>query len=137
MRKPMRRERNMRGAKVKFMWQSEIEPICRALGFDALPVKIKGRGRRLTYKSLTELMQAGALKGPIIALFTGHYIALSQWHFVDSDNNTPQVHTSYYRPRHCTCRLWLIRRRRRRGLDSKPRAVRKAAKLVTAKGMTR
>lgn len=105
MKGSMRKERSLQGARVKSMWSSEIEHVCRALGFSATTTYLQ---RGSTFKRLAGMMQSGALRGPIIALVTGHYIAMSRWKFVDSCWRTPQDHARYNRQRQRVVRLWSI-----------------------------
>jgi hypothetical protein len=97
-------ERKMRGARVKTMWSSEIEPVLRRLGFTAAHYPIVPR----TFKQLSDVMQTGKLRGPVITLVTGHYVALSRWTYVDSNRREPTPHAKYGRQRQKVKHLWTI-----------------------------
>lgn len=96
-------ERKMRGARVKTMWSYEIVPVCRALGFEAARACMTAGS---TFGRLTEIMQRAEIKGPIVVLVTGHYIALSRWQFVDNRHQSPTPHARYRSPRDRVVCAW-------------------------------
>lgn len=101
------------------MYLPEIAGVCWHLGFIARKcVERKGH----TFRQLTDAMQAGKIKGPVIVLVEGHYLALSRWKFVDSDHRTPRPHAEYRQQRKRVVCLWFISPRP--GLDSRPTAMR-------------
>jgi hypothetical protein len=97
------RERK-KGARVKMMWSHEIIPVCRKLGFVAQRVEVVTS----TYRRLTEAMQRGEIAGPLMVLVTGHYLALSRWHFVDNRHRKPVDHSRYSCQRDRVQNIWKL-----------------------------
>lgn len=85
---PPRRNRGHRG-RVVSMWWSEVEPVCKALGWRVIENLRHGNPTFAAWRRT----RSGI--GPYLVLITGHFVAVSGHWFVDSNNREPIPATKY------------------------------------------
>jgi hypothetical protein len=111
---PKPRRERMRGAVVKAMWSSEVEPLARALGWAAHDESCTAVQRGLISQYGCTLAQWQRRRraindtAPYLVLVTGHFVAVQGRWFCDSAQREPVPFSKAKHKRKRVVRVWRL-----------------------------